>query len=147
MDFTPSEYQEKIFNFVTKGTGNAVINAKAGSGKTTTLVEAMKLIPEKEKVLFVAFNKAIEQELSNRLKGHKNVDVKTYHGLGFSLLRQNLGKKSNFRINEFKYTTFINNNLHIISPDALNLGYDDLRTFKSNLKQIIDFARYNLAQS
>ena len=52
MNFNPSEYQKKIFEFVTKGTGNAVINAKAGSGKTTTLVEAMKLIPEKEKVLF-----------------------------------------------------------------------------------------------
>ena len=53
MNFNPSEYQKKIFEFVTKGTGNAVINAKAGSGKTTTLVEAMKLIPEKEKVLFL----------------------------------------------------------------------------------------------
>jgi superfamily II DNA or RNA helicase len=63
MLFKPSKYQKIIFDFITKGVGNAVINAKAGSGKTTTLVEAMKLIPQKEKALFVAFNKAIEQEL------------------------------------------------------------------------------------
>ena len=36
MEFKPSKYQEEIFNFVRKGNGNAVINAKAGAGKTTT---------------------------------------------------------------------------------------------------------------
>lgn len=147
MDFIPSIYQNKIFEFITKGTGNAVINAKAGSGKTTTLVEAMKLIPNKEKVLFVAFNKAIEQELSAKLKDYDNVDIKTYHGLGYALLRNNLGKQNNIRVNEYKYTTFINNNVHILSPGSYKLGRDDMRLFKNNLKQLVDFARFNLAQS
>lgn len=147
MDFKPSEYQQKIFDFVTKGIGNAVINAKAGSGKTTTLVEAMKLIPKKEKALFVAFNKSIEQELSVRLKDYDNVDVKTYHGLGFTLLRNALYKTKSVRVNEYKYTSFINNNLHILSPDSELLNKDDLRTFKNNLKQIVDFCRFNLASS
>lgn len=147
MDFTPSEYQKKIFEFITKGTGNAVINAKAGSGKTTTLVEAMKLIPSKEKVLFVAFNKAIEQELSARLSGYDNVDIKTYHGLGYSLLRNNLGKNSGIRLNEYKYTAFINNNIHILAPDSYSLRKDDMRLFKANLKQIVDYARFNLAET
>lgn len=147
MDFTPSEYQKEIFEFITKGTGNAVINAKAGSGKTTTLVEAMKLIPSKEKVLFVAFNKAIEQELSARLSGYDNVDIKTYHGLGYSLLRNNLGKNSGIRLNEYKYTTFINNNIHILAPDSYSLRKDDMRLFKANLKQIVDYARFNLAET
>lgn len=147
MDFTPSEYQKKIFEFITKGTGNAVINAKAGSGKTTTLVEAMKLIPSKEKVLFVAFNKAIEQELTARLNGYDNVDIKTYHGLGYALLRNNLGKNSGIRLNEYKYTTFINNNIHILAPDSYSLRKDDMRQFKTNLKQIVDYARFNLAET
>lgn len=147
MDFIPSVYQNKIFEFITKGTGNAVINAKAGSGKTTTLVEAMKLIPKKEKVLFVAFNKAIEQELSARLIGYDNVDIKTYHGLGYALLRNNLGKQNSTKLNEYKYTAFINNNIHILAPDSYNLGKDDMRLFKNNLKQLVDFARFNLAQS
>jgi DNA helicase-2/ATP-dependent DNA helicase PcrA len=148
MDFEPSVYQKKIFDFITNGVGNAVINAKAGSGKTTTLVEAMKLIPSKDKVLFVAFNKAIEEELANRLKGYSNVDVRTYHGLGFAILRHALGKKvSRIRVNEYKYTTFINNNLYLLSPDIDLLNKNDLRVFKSNLKQLVDFARFNLAQS
>lgn len=32
-DFTPSKYQEKFFDFVQHGVGNAVIEAAAGSGK------------------------------------------------------------------------------------------------------------------
>ena len=147
MEFTPSEYQKKIFEFVTKGTGNAVINAKAGSGKTTTLVEAMKLIPSKEKILFVAFNKSIEQELSNRLKEYSNVSVRTYHSLGFAILRHCLGKKSSFRVNEYKYTTFINNNLTNLFPDIDCLNKNDLKVLKSNVKQLVDFARFNLAQT
>lgn len=147
MDFIPSEYQQKIFDFITKGIGNAVINAKAGSGKTTTLVEAMKLIPKKEKALFVAFNKSIEEELSARLKDYDNVDVKTYHGLGFTLLRNVLYKTKSVRVNEYKYTSFINNNIQILSPDSELLNKDDLRTFKNNLKQIVDFCRFNLATS
>lgn len=147
MEFTPSIYQNKIFDFIQKGVGNAVINAKAGSGKTTTLVEAMKLIPSKEKVLFVAFNKAIEQELSKRLVGYDNVDIRTYHGLGFALLRNNLGKNNKINVVEHKYTTFINNNIHILAPDSYSLSREDMRLFKSNLKQIVDYARFNLAES
>lgn len=147
MEFTPSIYQKKIFDFIQKGVGNAVINAKAGSGKTTTLVEAMKLIPSKEKVLFVAFNKAIEQELSKRLVGYDNVDIRTYHGLGFALLRNNLGKTNKINVIEHKYTTFINNNIHILAPDSYSLSREDMRLFKSNLKQIVDYARFNLAES
>ena len=147
MEFTPSIYQNKIFDFIQKGVGNAVINAKAGSGKTTTLVEAMKLIPSKEKVLFVAFNKAIEQELSKRLVGYDNVDIRTYHGLGFALLRNNLGKTNKINVIEHKYTTFINNNIHILAPDSYSLSREDMRLFKSNLKQIVDYARFNLAES
>lgn len=147
MNFNPSEYQKKIFEFVTKGTGNAVINAKAGSGKTTTLVEAMKLIPEKEKVLFVAFNKAIEQELTSRLTDYKHVEVKTYHGLGFSLLRNSSGKYKNVRINEYKYNVYINNNITFFAPEHIINNKNDVRIYKSNLKSIIDFVRFNLAQS
>lgn len=147
MNFKPSEYQKNIFEFVTKGTGNAVINAKAGSGKTTTLVEAMKLIPQKEKVLFVAFNKSIEEELSLRLIDYKNVEVKTYHGLGFSMLRNSSKKYKNIRINEYKYNLFINNNINILAPEQIITNKNDIRIFKSNLKSMIDFTRFNLAQS
>jgi DNA helicase-2/ATP-dependent DNA helicase PcrA len=147
MDFIPSEYQKLIFKFITEGVGNAVVNAKAGSGKTTTLVEAMKLVSPKQKVLFVAFNKAIEQDLSEKLEDYGNVTVKTYHSLGFAIVRECLGKYAKFEINEHKYTAYINNNIESLCPESANLNRSDMRVFKSNLKQLVDFARYNLAQS
>jgi superfamily I DNA/RNA helicase len=147
MNFNPSEYQKKIFDFVENGIGNAVINAKAGSGKTTTLVESMKLISNKEKILFVAFNKAIEQELTSRLLNYDNVSVKTYHSLGFSLLRNSLGKGKNIRLNEHKYTAYINNNIYSLSPESITLNKNDIRRFKNNLKTLTDYARFNISQS
>ena len=35
--FPPNKYQEEIIDWVKNGTGNALIDAKAGSGKTSTL--------------------------------------------------------------------------------------------------------------
>lgn len=142
----PSKYQKKIYDFIKKGSGNAVINAKAGSGKTTTLIESMKLIPETENVLFVAFNKSIEQELSKKLEGINNVKVKTYHGLGYSILLENYHKQIE-KISEFKYPSYINNNIKKISPSCLTLSKSDFSVYKNNIKQLIDFARFNLSQS
>ena len=146
MSFKPSKYQKTIFDFITKGAGNAVINAKAGSGKTTTLVEAMKLIPKKEKALFVAFNKAIEQELKSRLIEYDNVDVRTYHGLGYAILRENL-RGYKFNVSEYKYMSYINKNIYSLSPSVIALSKSDLNTYKNNVKLLVDFARFNLSQS
>ena len=40
-DFTPSSYQQQLISFVMKGTGNGIVQAVAGSGKTTTIMQAM----------------------------------------------------------------------------------------------------------
>jgi DNA helicase-2/ATP-dependent DNA helicase PcrA len=146
MSFIPSEYQEKIFDFIKNGSGNAVINAKAGSGKTSTIVESIHLIPQKEKVLFVAFNKAIEQELSKRLQSYSNAMIRTYHSLGYSILRENFSGY-NISVNEHKYTSYLHNNICNLSSICNELNKSDFRTYKSNIRSLLDYARYNLAQS
>lgn len=85
-NFKPSKYQTKIFNFIKTGKGNAVVSAVAGSGKTTTLLEALKLIPLDKTVLFLAFNKSIAEELKVRVPKTKNIEVTTVHGLGYKTL-------------------------------------------------------------
>ena len=64
--FVPSTFQNDIFEFIQHGTGNAVISAVAGSGKTTTLIHALTLIPTDKSILFLAFNKSIATELQAR---------------------------------------------------------------------------------
>lgn len=70
-----SDKQQAIFAFAASGTGNAVVEAVAGSGKTTTLIEAMKRVLVGNKI-FLAFNKHNQLELEKR-----GVYAKTFHGL------------------------------------------------------------------
>lgn len=71
-----SSYQKAIFKFVKSGKGNAIVEAVAGSGKTTTIVEAFKYVEGSS--VFLAFNKAIASELAT-----KGLNAKTFHSLCF----------------------------------------------------------------
>ena len=146
-DFTPSPYQEKIFDFVEHGVGNAVIKASAGSGKTKTLVSAIQLIPKKKKCLFIAFNKAIASELKEKVRSSGNCDVRTIHSLGYLMLRRNFGNE--VEIDEYKYRSYIKNNLSELS--SINgdfvMSPDTLREYIDNIATLVDYARFNLAQS
>ena len=88
----PSKYQQAVYDFISNGKGNAVVDAKAGSGKTTTIVEAAKLIPVGNKCVFLAFNKAIAVELEKRLPKH--VVAKTLNSLGYGAWMNHCSKKS-----------------------------------------------------
>ena len=62
--FPPNRYQTEIIDWVKNGTGNALIDAKAGSGKTSTL----ELIAQNydRKMLFLAFNNHIAAEINQK---------------------------------------------------------------------------------
>jgi len=87
----PSKYQKKIYTWMKTGKGNAVIQAVAGSGKTTTIVECTKLIPNGKKSIFLAFNSAIQKELNQRLPN--NIQSRTLHSLGLSMFMANTNKR------------------------------------------------------
>ena len=64
---------------------NLVINAVAGSGKTTTLIEYAKSRPAHSKILYLAFNKTVKTEALQKftIAGISNVKVETAHSLAF----------------------------------------------------------------
>lgn len=81
--YTPSKYGLAIFDFLKNGIGNALISAVAGSGKTTTLLELLKMIPLDKTVLFLAFNRSIVGELKTKVPARlTNVEIKTCHAFG-----------------------------------------------------------------
>lgn len=144
-EFVPSKYQQGIFDFIQHGNGNAVINALAGSGKTSTIVNAVKLIPSTCNALFIAFNKEIVKELEKKLAGVKNVQVKTLHSLGLLMIRRNLG--TNIEIDEYKYRTFIKKNIkQLSSADFDKMTTKLMQQYTDNVIQLCDLGRYNLAQ-
>ena len=51
--FTPSAYQQAVFDWVEHGEGHAFVDAAAGSGKSTTLVQAAALLQREQKHSFV----------------------------------------------------------------------------------------------
>lgn len=144
-EFVPSKYQQGIFDFIQHGNGNAVINALAGSGKTSTIVNAVKLIPSTCNALFIAFNKEIVKELEKKLAGVKNVQVKTLHSLGLLMIQRNLG--TNIEIDEYKYRTFIKKNIkQLSSADFDKMTTKLMQQYTDNVIQLCDLGRYNLAQ-
>ena len=147
LGFTPSPYQEKIFDFVQHGVGNAVIRARAGVGKTLTIISAMKLVPKSKKCLFIAFNKSIVEELTKKLEGYDNCTVKTIHSLGYLIVRRNLG--SNIEIDEYKYRTYLKQHINELTSIAENIHMTRqmVSEYIDSITMLIDYSRFNVAQS
>jgi len=119
--FKASKFQAAIFDWLVFGTGHGVVEAVAGSGKTTTCVQAVRYLPlavalaqgkvtsdaaraqydggaidpsldalmSSVDVGFVAFNKHIAQQLSERMPDW--CYTATLHSLGYADLKQALG--------------------------------------------------------
>ena len=98
MTFSPSPQQQVIFDELAKGLEfcelpffNITVDAKAGSGKTTTIVEGMKYIPREPnaligpRIVFLAFNKSIADQLGRKCP--VGVVCSTFHSLGFRALK------------------------------------------------------------
>jgi len=90
MKFT--EEQHEIIN----SSGNIKINAVAGSGKTTTIIEYAKARPKNARILYLAFNKSVKTEAIKKFsdKGLRNVTVETAHSLAYRHIVYN----NNFKI-------------------------------------------------
>ena len=127
------------------GNGNAVISAKAGSGKSSTCVAAIKLIKPKNKVMFLAFNKSIAEELSLKLKDFPNVEVRTSHSLGFAIIRKNV--EGEVELDEFKYRTYIKSNILDLTSIDVSLTRVQLYNYIESISALVDYARFNLAQT
>ncbi len=117
-----NDYQKAVFSFVANQTGHCVVEAVAGSGKTTTIVESLNIIPQHLSVLFIAFNRHIVQELKNRAPA--NVDVATFHSVGF---RACISEFGNIRVDNNKQRQII---------DSILLEKDTMIIINGSINQI-----------
>lgn len=93
---TPTVQQQAFLTALTTTTSHLALVARAGCGKTSTIllgVDAARAADPSCEVLVCAFNKAIADEVSGKLKkaGHtdwKYVQAQTLHALGMGLVRQ-----------------------------------------------------------
>lgn len=73
-----------------------VVNAFAGCGKTHTLY-GFAQARSSSKILYLAYNSSIKKEAQHKFKDLPNVEVKTTHGLAYSIF----GKKYSKRFEEY----------------------------------------------
>jgi len=91
---TWSPQQEAIFDEFRTGTSKVVVvEARAGTGKTTTILEALNHAPERD-IVCCAFNKDIAEELKKRIS-NPYAQAKTLHGLGNGIL---FSRRRDFKI-------------------------------------------------
>jgi superfamily I DNA/RNA helicase len=115
-----SPYQQAIYDWIAFGTGNALVDAVAGAGKTTTLIEGARRL-KTPNACFVAFNKVIAEEIATRLQASGSVmQATTIHSLG----KRCLGKT---RVEGNKYTKLCRNYLQGM-PELAELLQDTPQT-------------------
>lgn len=119
---TPSSYQDAIYGWVDTGRGSAIVDAVAGSGKTTTLLQVVQRIPRRESVRFFAFNKQIADTLKGRMPSYlRNVTCSTYHSGGFGALMKHFGAR--VEVDKRKWWTILDEYLSDAERKAYGLDF------------------------
>lgn len=97
MKHEPTQDQKNVYDCTLATLDDIAVDATAGSGKTTTIVEAVGMIPYGKRAIFVAFNKSIVTTLKDRLP--PGVECNTMHSVGcraiFSYFQDYSGQKLN----------------------------------------------------
>ena len=85
-----NEFQKDIFRNVSKETGHLIVQAYAGSGKSTTLIESFRYVPKGKKILALAFNKKIQMDL--QAKAPSYAECRTFHSVGMQAIKNRFGE-------------------------------------------------------
>lgn len=86
VEVTWSDEQNAIFEWFKSGSGNLVVQARAGTGKTTTIKQAFSFAPEQGRLLYAVFNKKNQKEAQEKITDVR-VEVRTLHSLGFYFIK------------------------------------------------------------
>ena len=97
LSWVPSEEQQHICDCIKQG-HNVVVDACAGSGKSTTILSVACEIPTK-KILQITYNASLRKEFKEKVAeyGIKNIDVHTYHSLAVQYFAQDAYTDSGIR--------------------------------------------------
>lgn len=138
-----SNYQKDFFQAITKTTKNIVLIAVAGSGKSFSLLNAVKLLPMTTSVGLFAFNKAIVEDWTGKCK-LPNVEIKTLHSAGFSSLMFTYRSK----LDNYKYRKFLNDSIFLLS-DILTIDTkeNELLEYKNRTLKLLDLSRVSLSST
>jgi len=140
MNHKPTAEQERIFTFIKKRHENILIKAYAGTGKTSTIVEAVNLLPQDKSITFLAFNKHIQEELKTKL--NEGIRCYTTYGLGTGAIKRKYGDSIQF--DEFKADKIIQKKAKLW---GLEDEFDDeeaINFYLNSIKKLCNLCRLTL---
>lgn len=140
MKFTPTKEQKTIFNYIENRDENILIQAYAGAGKTTTIVHALNYLPKDKSIMFLAFNKHIQEELKTKVPEY--VKCYTTYGLGNSAIKRKYGNKIQF--DEFKIDKIINKKSKNWKLHEQFKENDDIYQYILKIKKLTNLCRLTL---
>lgn len=132
-----SQYAKEIEICYMNTNKNIFISASAGSGKTTTSVHLAKITPTYKKILFLAFNRSIVDELEVRVPKH--VEVRTIHGKACSVLKSS--KIVKWKISENKNFGML---IKVMDPRKFDNKHKLMNTCCFDCCKLYDLVRLNL---
>ena len=107
--------QQEIINHKVKNRGEIiVVQAYAGTGKTTTLKNCCRFWDSNLRVLCIAFNRSAINHLRNMLSEYKNVTVNGFHKMAYNYFKgknsdieviDKLKKEESEKFNDFCYSS------------------------------------------
>lgn len=93
-NFIPSKYQEGIFGWTLDCDGHGVVNAVAGSGKTTTLIKNVPNCYKRDpgRIIVVTFTTLAADSFREKLppEFRKIVEIYTFNAFGWQICRDNV---------------------------------------------------------
>lgn len=93
-----TDQQQNAVNWITQSSGNLILEAVAGSGKTFTIVEMLIAINHafpQARCALMSFNAKVRDELKERVrqKNIRNIEVNTVHGFAFTAFKSHFGPR------------------------------------------------------
>lgn len=114
--FKASPQQQAFFEWIVNGKGSCILKAVAGAGKTTTLIEGLKLM--KGNIFLGAYNKKIAVEMQERAPQQQGLKISTMHAAGFGMWRR---VAKSVVVNQNKCRDIYRNTIAMLSEDDAKL--------------------------
>jgi len=128
-----TEEQEAIFDAIARKEEFIAVDARSGSAKTSSVLEAIKRKKDSDTVLVISFNKKIAMENQSKFKGIPNVECSTFHSLAIRYVKGKVmsGKGLPLKEVDTRYQRYAD----------IYKAFNEYCT--SNITSALDFARKN----
>lgn len=140
MKHPPTKEQDRIFHVIRNRPENVLIKAFAGCGKTTTIVDAVKLVPTDKSITFLAYNKHIQLELKDKLPEH--VRCYTSYGIGNASIKRKYGDSIVF--DEFKADKCILKKSKSWDLEEEFKNDEEIGFYLNSIKKLVNLCRLSL---